>query len=90
MADVDGTVISGLGPAGTGDGQYELIAANGTALKLGAPVASSGVSYRMRGYDTTLARYVYWSSSTIDSGAASYAGPGPVLDIVVQAVLGAG
>lgn len=48
-----------------------------------------GITYRMRGYDTTEGRYVFWGSSTIDSGATKYTGPGPVLDIVVQAVLGA-
>ena len=58
----------------------------------GSPVVveggATGPTYRMRGYDTTLTRYVFWASTTIDSGATDYTGPGPVLDIVVQAVLG--
>ena len=50
---------------------------------------TGGPSYRMRAHDTTLARYVFWSSSTVDDTGANYAGPGPLTDIVVQAVIGA-
>jgi hypothetical protein len=89
MASEDGSVVSGLGPSGTGDGFLRKGSGDGSAIVTGAPIgAGGGPTYRMRGYDTTEARYVYWSSSTIDSGAANYGGPGPVLDIVVQAVLG--
>lgn len=36
MADVDGSVVSSLGPAGASDGIYELTAADGTLVRLGA------------------------------------------------------
>ena len=44
--------------------------------------------YRMRGYDQTLAETVYWTSNYIDSGAADYTGPGPVVDIIISHVVG--
>lgn len=89
MASEDGSVVSRLSPS-SGDGFLRKGTANGSVVTVGVPEAGAGgPTYRMRGYDTTEARYVYWSSSNIDSGAADYAGPGPVLDIVVQAVLGA-
>ena len=51
---------------------------------------AGGVTYRMRGYDTTLARMVFWGSTSIDETAGNYVGPGPVINIVVQAVIGEG
>lgn len=48
----------------------------------------SGVAYRMRGYDTTLGREVFWSSLGIDSMGSGYGGPGPLVDIVVHMLLG--
>jgi hypothetical protein len=50
------------------------------------PVAAD--SYRMRGYDSTLARTVYWNATSVDSLGASYGGPGPLTDIVVFMLLG--
>lgn len=47
-----------------------------------------GVLYRMRAKDTTLSRYVFWTTTEIDDTGAEYTGPGPLLDIVVQDVLG--
>lgn len=42
--------------------------------------------YRMRGYDTTLASHVYWTSDHADTAATDYPGQGPVTDIIVQHV----
>ena len=39
--------------------------------------------YRMRGFDQTLARDVYWESDEIDTDFSDYTGPGPVVEIVV-------
>lgn len=52
-------------------------------------VGGAGATYRMRAHDTTLARYVFWNSSSIDPIGANYGGPGPLTDIVVQNVIGA-
>lgn len=40
--------------------------------------------FRMRGYDSTLASTVYWSTSQADPTGASYEGPGPLQDVVVS------
>ena len=50
--------------------------------------AGSSLVYRMRAFDGTLARHVFWSSSSVDSGGVDYGGPGPLSDVVVQTVLG--
>jgi len=50
--------------------------------------AVSGVSYRMRANDTTLARVVYWTTSFVDAAGAAYTGPGPLTDIVVSNIIG--
>lgn len=47
----------------------------------------AGVRYRMRGYDTNLAQYVYWFSSEIDSDGSDYVDPPSLTDIVVFAQL---
>lgn len=47
-----------------------------------------GTTYRMRANDGTLGHPVYWNSSSIDSGGAGYAGPGPLTGIVVSKVIG--
>ena len=49
---------------------------------------SGGVAYRMRAYDATLGREVFWSSQGIDDTGNSYGGPGPLSDIVVHMLLG--
>lgn len=52
------------------------------------PMDVGGILYRMRAYDTSLARHVYWNYDSIDSLGAGYAGPGPIIDVVVQMVMG--
>jgi hypothetical protein len=37
----------------------------------------------MRARDTSLGRYVYWTSFEIDTDASEYTGPGPVTDVVI-------
>jgi hypothetical protein len=51
-------------------------------------VGGAGVTYRMRGYDTTLGRHVYWNADTVDTGGTSYGGPGPLTDIVLFTTIG--
>lgn len=54
-----------------------------------AGAASVPLVYRMRAKDTTLGEIVYWNSiGSIDGTGAEYTGPGPLIDIVVQAVVG--
>jgi hypothetical protein len=48
----------------------------------------SGIAYRMRGYDATLGRVVFWSSVGVDDTGNAYGGPGPLSDIVVHMLLG--
>jgi hypothetical protein len=48
----------------------------------------SALTYRMRGYDTTLTSLVYWSSDHVDAAADDYAGPGPVTNVVLQKKFG--
>lgn len=53
-----------------------------------ATVASSiGRTYRMRGYDATLARIVYWNASVIDTTGTSYTGPGALSQIILVKIL---
>jgi hypothetical protein len=54
----------------------------------GALGGATGPTYIMRGYDGTLMSLVYWEASIVDSGGGSYAGPGPLSDIVVQSIKG--
>jgi hypothetical protein len=85
MADVDGFNIDA--PAG-----FPKWSQKGGKIGFEIPVdqpGSGGLTYRMRGYDTTLTQIVFWSSDHVDSTAADYSGPGPVIDIVVQDILGA-
>lgn len=44
----------------------------------------AGVVYRMRARDTTLNRFVFWTSDIVDVLGSDYAGPGPIVDPVVQ------
>jgi hypothetical protein len=48
----------------------------------------SGIAYRMRAYDATLGREVFWNSVGIDDQGSAYGGPGPLSDIVVHMLLG--
>lgn len=45
-------------------------------------------TYRMRAFDETLEAIVFWNSNECDSDGSEYAGPGPLIDIVVQVVIG--
>jgi len=47
-----------------------------------------GPTYRMRGFDDTLEKLVFWTSAVIDNAGDAYGGPGPLSDIVIQQVLG--
>ncbi len=49
-------------------------------------VGIANLQYRMRAIDGTLDRHVFWSSTTIDATGVDYPGPGPLTDVVVQAV----
>jgi hypothetical protein len=67
---------------------------NSEVKSIGSPVVigeegGTTITYRMRGFDVGLGRYAFWSSSEVDSDASDYTGPGAVVDIVVQAILGA-
>lgn len=44
-------------------------------------------SYRMKGFDTTLVKWVYWTSNSIDMNALRYLGPGPVTRVMVAKIL---
>ncbi len=52
-----------------------------------AVASGNGRTYRMRGYDATLARIVYWNASGIDTTGASYTGPGALSQIILVKVL---
>jgi hypothetical protein len=49
---------------------------------------SQSQTYRMRAFDATLTRIVFWPSSVIDTPGANYTGPGPLTDVVVQDIIG--
>jgi hypothetical protein len=53
-----------------------------------SPVVVAGTIYRMRAYDATLGRLVYWNSSTLDATGVDYAGVGPLSDVVLQVTVG--
>jgi hypothetical protein len=42
--------------------------------------------HRMRAYDQTLARDVYWDSGSVDLAGDDYTGPGPLQDVVVSKI----
>jgi hypothetical protein len=55
----------------------------------GSGGGGGGVTYRMRGYDGDLSRYVYWPSSSVDTAGADYSGnSGALTDVVVQNTIG--
>jgi len=49
---------------------------------------TGGDTYRMRAFDSGLGRIVYWNSEVIDDTGGDYAGPGPLVDIVVHMLIG--
>ena len=44
--------------------------------------------YRMRAFDLTLGRLVYWFAATPDVLSVEYEGPGPLDNIVISNVVG--
>lgn len=50
--------------------------------------SEGGAIYRMRAFDSTLARIVFWNAPIVDTLGASYGGPGPLIDVVVHMLLG--
>lgn len=57
--------------------------------QFGSSVGGTGVSFRMRGMDSDLARCVYWSSTSIDTLGDDYPGNSAALsDVVVSEVIG--
>lgn len=48
----------------------------------------AGATYRMRAFDGTLVRYVYWNYPAADPTGAGYIGPGPLTDVVVSIIIG--
>ena len=60
----------------------------GSLTTKGLVVGGDGVRYRMRGYDNSLTRIVYWTTAFVDSVGTEYTGPGPLIDIVVSNVIG--
>jgi hypothetical protein len=52
---------------------------------------SQSLTYRMRAFDVTLARTVFWPSLVIDTSGTDYIGvfgPGPLIRVVVQDIIG--
>ena len=89
MASEDGSVVSGVGPSGGGDGFLRKGSRDGSAVITGAPEVTSGVTYRMRAYDTDLSKQVFWNATSIDDTGAQYSGnSGALTNIVVQNVIG--
>lgn len=85
MAEQTGSGIPLLPAPGNGRGQTQ---AQGSEVLLGGEeIVVAGVSYRMRGFDTTLARTVYWTSDIVDASGTDYTGPGPLTTIVVQMII---
>lgn len=46
-------------------------------------VAAPSKTFRMRGRDTTLNEMVFWNAPVLDSAGNHYAGPGPLVDVIV-------
>jgi hypothetical protein len=62
-------------------------AVNGILEQLSGTAQQAAFIYRMRATDTTLTRVVYWRSQSIDEFGNDYVGPGPLIEIVVSAVI---
>ena len=70
-------------PSGNGGlGPYVVSKFDYTALGV-----DTGVVFRMRGFDTTLAVHVYWNLIEVDADGSEYSGPGPLTNIVVSNIL---
>jgi len=79
LSDPGETVVGSAAPLAA-DAVY-------TNIRPETATAPSGVGYRMRGFDTTLGRQVYWLSPVIDTPGSDYTGPGPLTGIVVSDVV---
>lgn len=83
MAAVAGAlIVLGATLASTAEG-YGLMLAPGAVASL--PTRWLRV-HRMRAYDQTLLRDVYWDSGSIDIAGDDYTGPGPLQGVVVSKV----
>lgn len=79
MAAVAGSVIN-LPEVGEGD-------AIGPVSGIIIPLRSRWMKvHRMRAYDQTLGRDVYWDSGVVDLTGDDYTGPGPLQDVVVSKI----
>jgi hypothetical protein len=52
------------------------------------PEIGTPLAYRMRAFDSGLGRMVFWNSPMVDGAGLDYAGPGPILDVVVSILIG--
>lgn len=95
ISPVDGSAAYGAG--GYGLAADETLFPGDNAMAYGAggygfdadsSPPSNVLTYRMRGFDTSLARIVFWLAPDVDDIGAFYAGPGPLADIVVQKIIG--
>jgi hypothetical protein len=64
--------------------EYNLNVAGGELITAESGLLISGVQFRMRAYDSTLGRIVYWNAPSTDAGGSYYSGPGPLSDVVVS------
>lgn len=60
----------------------------GSLSTKGLVAGGDGVNYRMRGFDSSLGRVVYWTATFVDSTGSEYTGPGPLIDIVASNAIG--
>jgi hypothetical protein len=74
------------GPAGLGilETEFNLHVAPGEVIATDSGAGLSGVKFRMRAFDSTLGRIVYWNAPDTDPNGTSYSGPGPISDVVVS------
>jgi len=68
-----------------GDIEYDLISVEGKIVF--STGGASGPVFRMRAFDSSLDRTVYWYSLVIDSDGTDYPGAGPLTDIVISVVV---
>lgn len=64
--------------------EYNHHVAAATIITTESGAGAGGVKFRMRAFDSTLGRIVYWNAPDTDPLGASYSGPGPLSDIVVS------
>jgi hypothetical protein len=79
MAAVKGEVV-GIGVFGEGEA---ILPVSGELMPLPARWLKV---HRMRAYDTTLGREVYWDSGFVDTNGDDYEGPGPLEGVVCSKI----